>query len=81
MGNAATKRVSVRDTKLANIHGVGPVALARLAVVGIDTAEQLVGYYLFLGRDAGKMRAWLRSECGIHPSYARRIVRALARMA
>ena len=83
MGNTTSKKFDtfqskpLQDTELQDVPGVGPVAAGKLCEANIDTSEKLMGYFLVLGRDADRMKSWLRDVCEIRPQDANRVSQAL----
>lgn len=76
MGNAFHSS-PLEGAHLAEIPGVDLAVMAKLGEANIDTAEKLVGQFLVLGRDVGRMASWLRDVCEISALNASEIAQAL----
>lgn len=67
----------LRDSTLLDVPGIGEIAVAKLGDANIDSTEKLMGQFMVLGRDVGRMTGWLRDVCCIRTQDASRIAQAL----
>lgn len=82
--NTTTKKLDafhatpLQDCELSQVPSVGLKTLQKLKSANIDTAEKLVGQFLLLGRDTGKMTSWLKDVCEVRDHEATKVSAALA---
>lgn len=64
----------LQDICLAQVPGVGEKTLPKLQEAHISSAEALFGYFLYVGRDEGRFRDWLKQESiDVHGGAAKKV--------
>ena len=63
----------LQDLALEDVPGVGTKTLQALQRHKIKTAEQLFGYFLYVGRHENAVRGFLKDDMGVHGATAKRL--------
>lgn len=67
----------LEDISIDQVPGVGSATLPRLTEGNIFSGEALFGYFLYLGRDEGSFRQWLKDALEVHGAPAKKVYESM----